>query len=129
METENSPFPEFAWCVPHAFSDALGLCRFEQGDTFYDSKVGYHVWSEALKHLNHSIQVEEPKASDKTALKEDDADVFSRNWSNPVLLSLIGYKDGKKSRSELLREGSIHFCGGVISRFLIRAKWDLRFQF
>lgn len=41
-------FSGFKWAVPGAFSDAVALCRFEEGDTLYDTKNAYNDdWEKA----------------------------------------------------------------------------------
>ncbi|WP_041439982.1 hypothetical protein [Syntrophobacter fumaroxidans] len=54
-------FEGFSWAVPKGFSDPVAFCRFERGDTFYDTPKAYEVWSEALKHIKYSIRVQSPE--------------------------------------------------------------------
>jgi hypothetical protein len=91
-------FPGFSWCVPAAFSDPLGTCRFEAGDLLYDTPDAYQQWSEALKTLTFSVQVSSPKKSIGGNLGDDDADVFSRNWGSEVIFELTDFKRGKRKQ-------------------------------
>lgn len=87
-------FSGFSWAVPTAFSDAVALCRFEQGDTLYDTRKAYEEsWAEAKKHIHHWLQVRYPSHA-KTVAGESPGGVFENNWSSEVRVDL--YKDFKK---------------------------------
>ncbi len=102
-ELDKEYFESFSWALPHAFSDPLALCRFEEGDTFYDTHKGYYSpWSKALQHIKHSIQVTFPP---RAVQKKTDAEVdslFESNWNYPLELDLYKYEDSKiKSKKHI----------------------------
>lgn len=75
-------FSNFTWAVPHAFSDAVGLCRFEEGDMLYDTAKAYEgEWGDAVKYINHSLQVRYP-ARATSGEKEKSGGIFEKNWSS-----------------------------------------------
>ena len=94
--SEQTFFAGFAWSVPSAFCDPLGACRFEEGDSLYDTKDGYLQWDEGLKGLKYGIQIREPKKTAKGALKEDEDAIFARNWLEPVTFELTRYQQNKR---------------------------------
>lgn len=54
----------FAWPVPKAFVSALSLCRFEEGDTFYNHPSAYEdPWGQTSSLLRFCIQVRFPPVS------------------------------------------------------------------
>lgn len=86
-------FPEFKWAVPSAFSSAIASCRFEQGDILYDTQLAYKgSWGEAEPHINYSLQVKFPPRSSSTDMSNNDASVFSANWSAKVVFELHNHK-------------------------------------
>ena len=102
-------FGGFSWAVPNAFADALGLCRFEQGDTLYDTRNAYQpTWGESLKHISWGIEILSPKRSEiriaggaKVERNDEDTetksrDIFNNNWKSQCELRLIDYKNGSK---------------------------------
>jgi len=88
-------FSGFAWAIPTAFCDPLGACRFEEGDSLYDTKDAYQQWSEALRTLKYGIQVKLPRTMTGGVLKEEDDDVFSRNWRDSVTFTLTRYQENR----------------------------------
>jgi hypothetical protein len=87
-------FSGFSWAVPTAFADAVALCRFEQGDTLYDTPKAYEEnWSEATKHINHWLQVRDP-SSPKTDAGDSTGSIFAKNWDSEIRVDL--YKNLKK---------------------------------
>lgn len=87
-------FSNFSWAVPQAFSDAVALCRFEEGDVLYDTRRAYDgSWSEALKHITYSLQVRYP-ARATVSEKEKVGGVFEKNWDSEVRIEL--YKNQEK---------------------------------
>lgn len=87
-------FSNFSWAVPQAFSDAVALCRFEEGDVLYDTPRAYDSsWSEALKHITYSLQVRYP-ARVTSSEKEKVGGVFEKNWNSVVRIEL--YKKQEK---------------------------------
>lgn len=86
-------FTEFKWAVPHAFSSAIASCRFEQGDVLYDTPLAYNgTWAEAERHINHSLQVKFPPRSSSADMSNNDASVFSANWSAKVVFEFHDHK-------------------------------------
>ena len=48
LESSSGYFDGFAWAVPVAFGLPLEYCRFEEGDTLYDTRGAYAgTWAEA----------------------------------------------------------------------------------
>lgn len=87
-------FSNFSWAVPQAFSDAVGFCRFEEGDVLYDTPRAYEGnWGEAVKHITFSLQVKYP-ARATSGGKENAGGVFEKSWSSTVQLEL--YKNQEK---------------------------------
>lgn len=102
-ELDKEYFESFSWALPHAFSDPLALCRFEEGDTFYDTPKGYYSpWSKALQHIKHSIQVTFPPRAVQKKTNEEVDSVFESNWKYPLELDLYKYEDSKfKSKKNI----------------------------
>lgn len=87
-------FAGFKWAVPKAFSDAVSLCRFEEGDILYDTKKAYEGgWESASDYIEHSLQVQFP-ASVRGGTTEKGSGIFGNNWTSEVRLDL--YKNLKK---------------------------------
>jgi len=87
-------FSGFAWAVPTAFGDAVALCRFEQGDTLYDTRKAYEEsWSEATKHIQYWLQVRYPSHA-ATVAGESTGGVFEKNWMSEIRVDL--YENFKK---------------------------------
>lgn len=98
-------FSGFSWAVPTAFGDAVALCRFEQGDTLYDTRKAYEEnWSEASKHIHQWLQVRYP-AHAKTVAGESAGGIFEKNWNSEVRVDL--YRNSK-----ILSEGQIQTTQG-----------------
>lgn len=89
-------FENFSWAVRRAFSSPLDLCRFEEGDTLYNTKKAYlSPWSEALKHVRYGIQITfPPRAIVKRSSEEDDT-IFESNWRSPVEFDLLIFENEK----------------------------------
>ncbi|NTW64972.1 MAG: hypothetical protein HGB21_01475 [Nitrospirae bacterium] len=107
---EYGYFDGFKWAMPKAFKEALAACRFEQGDTLYDTRKAYDgSWKDASSKLQYSIQVELPVRGLKTRFKSldvvpidgvgtsqtiDDIGkrnedlIFADNWKSNVVLKL-----------------------------------------
>lgn len=87
----------FAWAVPEAFSSALAVCRFDEGDILYDQSIAYdRTWRETENHLVHSVQV---KAAPRALVAEPDQQrrsVFSKNWTQRVDLEVTNLKSWRK---------------------------------
>lgn len=81
-------FEGFRWAVPRAFADSVSLCRFQEGDTLYDTRKAYEgMWGEAQKHIEFSAQVRFPSAT-LTPVAGDSGNVFARNWNSEVRVDL-----------------------------------------
>ena len=86
-------FPEFKWAVLHAFSNALGACRFEQGDVLYDTELAYkETWAEAEKHVRYSIQVKSPMRGSSSENSTNLESNFAANWSSRVVFEFCDHK-------------------------------------
>jgi len=81
-------FSGFKWAVPVAFSDAVSLCRFEEGDILYDTPKAYDdEWGKASKHIEYSMQVRYPaRVTGGTGASE--SGVFTNNWKSEVRVEL-----------------------------------------
>ena len=98
-------FTGFKWAVPKAFSDAVSLCRFEEGDILYDTGKAYNDdWEKASKSIEHSLQVKYPARASGGA-SEKGGGVFDSNWSSEVRIDL--YKNLEK-----IGVGQIHTTQG-----------------
>lgn len=98
-------FSGFKWAVPRAFSDAVTLCRFEEGDILYDTKMAYNDdWEKASKFMEHSLQVKYP-ARVSGGATEKGGGLFGSNWSSEVRIDL--YKNLEK-----VGVGQIHTTQG-----------------
>ena len=88
-------FTGFQWAVPKAFSDAVALCQFEEGDMLYDTKVAYDDdWSKAKKAIEYSLQVRHPiRASGGISGKKFGNGVFKNNWFSEIRIDF--YKNHK----------------------------------
>ena len=87
-------FSGFQWAVPKAFSDAVALCRFEEGDILYDTKKAYDDnWEKASNQIEYSLQVKYP-ARAKGGVSENGDGLFSSNWNSNTRIDL--YKNLKK---------------------------------
>jgi len=81
-------FTGFKWAVPVAFSDAVSLCRFEEGDLLYDTPRAYDdEWGKANKHIEYSMQVRYP-ARVTGGTGASDSGVFTSNWKSEVRVEL-----------------------------------------
>ena len=81
----------FKWAVPKAFNDAITQCKFEVGDTLYDTPKAYEQWSTALKHLEYGIEIKSSKSLPKSILS-----TFADNWNASLEIELTYFKKGKK---------------------------------
>ncbi len=81
-------FTNFSWAVPHAFSDAVALCRFEEGDILYDTTMAYEdKLIDACKYINYSLQVRYPVRV-TTEQSKKSGRIFENNWDSEVRLVL-----------------------------------------
>lgn len=81
-------FSGFSWAVPVAFSDAVALCRFEEGDILYDTPKAYDKeWGKASGHIEYAMQVRYPGRVTGGA-RADESGVFASNWTSKVRVDL-----------------------------------------
>lgn len=81
-------FDGFKWAVPKAFSDAVSLCRFEEGDILYDTKKAYEgEWETASSNVEYSLQIKFP-ARVQGGTTEKGGGIFGSNWVSEVRLDL-----------------------------------------
>lgn len=92
-ERRNADFFDgFAWAVHKAFSEPLASCRFEQGDTLYDTSEAYEGrWDDALHRIRFSVQVQSPSRGSTSKTQKDDDSMFASNWRQPLTLKLTEY--------------------------------------
>jgi hypothetical protein len=101
----NNFFTSFNWAVPIAFSDAVNLCRFEEGDVLYDTFSAYGgCWREAHHKIGFALQVLYPARS-SSAIKGAGG-VFEKNWSSEVRVDL--YKNLRKPVSITTTQGKLY---------------------
>jgi hypothetical protein len=87
-------FSGFKWAVPIAFSDAVSLCRFAEGDILYDTPKAYDdEWGTASKHIEYSLQVRYPTSATGGA-SANESGIFASNWCSEVRVEL--YKNLEK---------------------------------
>jgi hypothetical protein len=107
-EISEEYFDNFAWAVPLAFADALGMCRFERGDTLYNTKKAYeHTWGEAINHIAYSIQVKSPSRTTVARTQGKEKSVFTTNWEQKVVFDLTDYMKNK-TREIITTEGRLY---------------------
>jgi hypothetical protein len=95
----------FNWAVPIAFSDAVNLCRFEEGDTLYDDSSAYNeCWEEAKDKINYCLQVKYPARSSSSV--KGSGGVFEKNWTSEVRVDL--YKNLTKINSIITTQGKLY---------------------
>ncbi|MFA5252694.1 MAG: hypothetical protein WC454_08950 [Phycisphaerae bacterium] len=95
-EKSEEYFDNFVWAVPLAFADALGTCRFERGDTLYNTKKAYErTWGEAINHIAYSIQVKSPSRTTVARTEGKEKSVFTTNWEQKVVFDLTDYMKNK----------------------------------
>lgn len=94
-------FEVFSWSLPSAFKSSLCFCRFEEGDTFYNTKNGYlSPWSEAVKHLTSCLQITfPPRAVIKKGTPQAES-IFESNWYGKVELDFFINDKGKLIKQE-----------------------------
>lgn len=95
----------FNWAVPKAFNDAITQCRFEAGDTLYDTRKAYEKWSSALEYLQYGIEVKSSKSL-TPSLKS----TFENNWISPIELELTYYKRQNKKEVIETTYGRLFTC-------------------
>lgn len=86
-------FTTFEWAVPHAFADAVSLCRFEEGDVLYDTSIAYEGnWGNSIKQVTHYLQVMFPVRA-TTGDKDKAGGVFEKNWNSELRLDLFKHQE------------------------------------
>ena len=114
-------FPSFSWAVPLAFSDAVNLCRFEEGDILYDSPLAYEkCWSTAFDRGASALQIKYPARSSSAA--KGAGAVFEKNWVSEVRVDL--YKKLKKPVSITTTQGKLYSALWKGNLGLLEAKAD-----
>ena len=101
-------FSGFNWAIPTAFSEAVSLCRFEEGDTLYDTEKAYDgEWAKASKNIEYSLQVRYPTRASHGA-KENGVGIFSRNWTTEVRLDLYRHLEILDSSPIVTTQGRLY---------------------
>ncbi len=120
-EFEKKYYDSFSWAVPMAFSDPLALCRFEEGDTFYNTPKAYlSPWSEALKHIKYGIQVTFPQRAVQKKMNEEQDSIFESNWHYPLELDLLEFAD-----NEFKKKKHFKTTQGTLYTFLWKGDFDI----
>jgi hypothetical protein len=100
MQEDDRFFDGFSWAVLTAFAGPVAACRFELGDTLYDTRRAYEgTWGEALPYISWSIQVRSPSKS-ATAQSQSGSVTFSDNWNQRVDFDLRDYRKNTKTEIE-----------------------------
>lgn len=102
--------PGFAWPVPRAFASAVSVCRFEQGDVFFDAADAYEEWRRGRKRkVRFHVQVLDPPRSARSAPVDAESNRFAANWASPVTCE-VG--DRKARTTEVVRstQGRLFTC-------------------
>ncbi|MDT8369573.1 MAG: hypothetical protein RQ745_10225 [Longimicrobiales bacterium] len=93
-------FDRFEWAVPWAFHDAVDQCRFERGDTLYDTRDAYGPdWGEACKAIRNHLRVRYPDKLTTSSPIDGDS-IFNSNWKSEVRVDV--FEDGNQIESELV---------------------------
>ena len=109
------PLPGFSWPVPRAFAAAVSICRFEQGDVFYDAPDAYAAWAEPPKRgrkragFGQWVQVLDPPRSARSAPADAEGDRFAANWASPVTVE-IGRAGEDGAETARTTQGSLFTC-------------------
>jgi len=91
----------FAWPVPKAFSSALALCRFEEGDTFYNHPSAYlDPWGQTSPLLRYWVQVRFPPAS-RAVLPAESNGAAKTSWVSSAVVDIsdLGNRAERKAVS------------------------------
>lgn len=98
--------PGFTWALPTAFSDAVFLCSFEEGDILYDTPLAYEgEWNNVKNEIQYFLQIRHPARGYSSASNGNG--VFEANWNSEVRLEL--YKNHK-----MVSVGQIHTTQGKL---------------
>lgn len=109
--------PGFTWALPAAFSDAVFLCRFEEGDILYDTPLAYKgEWNNVKNEIQFFLQIRHPTRRYSSASNGNG--VFETNWNSEVRLEL--YKNHK-----MVTVGQIHTTQGRLYSALWKGDIDL----
>jgi len=93
-------FDRFQWAVPWAFHDAVDQCRFERGDTLYDTREAYGPdWSEACTHIRQHLRVRHPDKLTAAASSGGGSN-FGSNWESEVRVDV--FENMEKVENELV---------------------------
>ncbi len=100
-------FRGFSWAVPTGFRAALACCRFDQGDTLYDSSDAYNKpWQDKGSKLHYSLQVQTHYST--TPSSAGDAErAFGASWGDGVTVALTDHKEGE-TRSIHTTQGGLY---------------------
>ncbi len=108
MPPEKEFLAGFNWAVPSAFIDALARCRFEEGDTLYDTPAAYGPdWGVARTKIKNSVQVRFPSRG-PTGTNEDENAVFYSNWDSPVHVDVYEYPKVSLLRKHETTQGRLY---------------------
>lgn len=115
-------FPRFKWCVPAAFSEALGQCLFTRGDILYHSVRAYEAWDQtfyASGALKYSVQVTYPSrltsggtesGSVAEGHEENEQKALGRfktNWGSRVELDFRTYPEEGQLKHIITTQGRL----------------------
>jgi hypothetical protein len=88
-------FGGFSWAVQRGFRAALACCRFDQGDTLYDSSDAYDKpWEDKCSKLHYSIQVQTNHSATPGTV-DDTERAFEASWGDGVTVALTDHKEGE----------------------------------
>lgn len=98
----------FQWAVSTAFLDAIGQCRFEEGDILYDTQMAYGLnWSESKKHIQRWIQVRHPSRTMST-ITTGEGTIFENNWTTKIKLDFYDGTNKTTPRQITTTQGRLY---------------------
>ena len=102
-------FENFAWAVPRALANAVGTCRFEQGDVLYSDRSGYSAWPGGQTRLRYRLQILDPPKTARALSSEQEGSRFSANWASSVEYELTDRDSGESTR-RISTQGRVFSC-------------------
>ena len=109
MRLDLEFFENFTWAVPRALANAVGTCRFEQGDVLYSDPAAYSAWPEGQNGLQYQLQVMDPPKTSRALSAEQEGSRFSANWLSPIEFELTDRRSGSCSR-RISTQGRVFAC-------------------
>ena len=102
-------FANFNWAVPRALANAVGTCRFEQGDVLYSDRCGYESWPGSQAQLRYRLQVLDPPKTARALSPEQEGSRFAANWGSSIEFELTDRRSGETIR-QVSTQGRVFSC-------------------